>query len=152
MIQAVMCSELLLSFSTVTECCRFCKDSNDKHGNIHRRAGASFQWLELLDNLLQRPERQKLHFLTFLKRLNVQELLPVVHQRGRNGSGAAHLLHVGRQQRPGGQEHLLFVHHFSLTGPIVVGAWKKKRTQTIIGGLRHCSCTVGCMEPKKTTQ
>lgn len=27
MIQAVMCSELLLSFSTVTECCRFRKDS-----------------------------------------------------------------------------------------------------------------------------
>lgn len=72
-----------------------------------------------------------------------------MHQRGGNSSGAAHLLHVGRQQRPGGQEHLLFVYHFSLTGTIVVGAWKKKSTQTTKGGLCHCSCTVGCMEPKK---
>lgn len=72
-----------------------------------------------------------------------------MHQHGGNGSWAAHLLHVRRQQRPGGQEHLLFVHHFSLTGSIVVGAWKKKSTQTIKGGLCHCFCTVGCMEPKK---
>lgn len=34
MIQAVMCSELLLSFSTVKEYCRFCNDSNNKHVNV----------------------------------------------------------------------------------------------------------------------
>lgn len=72
-----------------------------------------------------------------------------MHQRGGDGSRAAHLLHVGGQQGPGGQEHLLFVHHFSLTGPIVVGAWKKKSTQTIKGGLRRRSCTAGRVEPKK---
>lgn len=62
-----------------------------------------------------------------------------MHQRGGNGSWSTHLLHVGRQQRPGGQEHFPFVHHFSLTRSIVVGAWKK----VVKGRLCHLLSTGG---------
>lgn len=65
------------------------------------------------------------HFPNMSSTLHVEEVLPVVHQPGGHGSWSTHLLHVGRQQRPGGQEHFLFVHHFSLTWSIVEGTWKK---------------------------
>lgn len=87
----------------------------------------------------QREQKTPFSDICRTGRLHVQKLLPVAHERGGSGSWSAHLLHVGRQQRPGGQEHLLLVHHLRLTGSIVVGAWKKMAR----GRSGHLSFTAG---------
>lgn len=122
-------------------------------------------WIKWMENVQQKPETEAFFSFTFLSLADVTQTwhtdwAPYGHlSRASARSRAvwrkhdavplsAHLLHVGRQQKCGRQKLVLFVHHFSLTWAVVVGACRDE-VHILADGVKQQSLKaageVGCV-------